>query len=142
MTIGAWVVVGVIALTGVVPAAILVYTYICDRGYDAGEKWMPITAISITLVTIAVCLLFIWYRGNSESGKRALKDQESNLNGGIERIVSVYDINGELIKQYHGKFDIETDQRSYILFDDENGNRHIIYYTTGTILVEEKGEET
>lgn len=67
-----------------------------------------------------------------------MKDQQSNLNGGIERVVSVYDIDGDLIVQYSGKFDIETDRESYILFDDEQGKRHIIYYTTGTIIVDEK----
>ena len=56
----------------------------------------------------------------------------------IERTVSVYDVNGQLIKEYSGKFDIETDRESYILFDDEDGNRHMIYYTTGTIIVDEK----
>ena len=39
------------------------------------------------------------------------KDQQSNLSGGIDRTVSVYDVNGQLIKEYSGKFDIETDQR-------------------------------
>ena len=52
--------------------------------------------------------------------------------------MSVYDINGILIKQYDGKFDIETDRNNYILFDDETGKRHVIYYTTGTVIVDEK----
>lgn len=74
---------------------------------------------------------------NSETGKRALKDQQSNFGNGISRTVTVYDLNGKIIKEYTGKFDIETDKESYILFDDENGKRHIIYYTTGTITVDE-----
>lgn len=90
------------------------------------------------ILTIAICGVYIWYRSNSESGRRALRDQESNLTGGIERTVSVYDINGNLIKEYSGKFDIETDRASYILFDDENGDRHMIYYTTGTIIIDER----
>lgn len=85
----------------------------------------------------AICLFAAWWQLNTESGRRALKDQQSNLSGGIERTVSVYDINGKLIKQYAGRFDIETDRESYILFDDENGDRHMIYYTTGTVVVDE-----
>lgn len=75
---------------------------------------------------------------NTEAGQRALKDQQSNFGGGIVRTVEVYDIEGNLIKTYEGKFDIETDKDNYILFDDEKGLRHIIYFTTGTIIVDEK----
>lgn len=77
---------------------------------------------------------------NTESGKRAIKDMESEMNKGIHRTVSVYDVNGELIKEYKGKFDVDTgscETAPYIVFDDENGKRHIIYYTTGTILIDE-----
>lgn len=133
MTIGAWVVVGVIGLFGIALAVLLTICAVSEKSaaYTAG-------AILTLIVTVALCGLFIWYRNNSASGQRALKDQQSNLSGGIERTVSVYDINGELIERYSGKFDIETDRSSYILFDDEQGKRHIIYYTTGTIIVDEK----
>lgn len=96
-----------------------------------------IGAITSLIVTAAICIFAAWWNLNTESGRRALKDQQSNLSGGIERTVSVYDINGTLIKRYSGKFDIETDKESYILFDDEDGDRHIVYYTTGTIIVDE-----
>lgn len=78
---------------------------------------------------------------NTESGKRAIKDLDSEMNNGIARTVSVYDISGELIKEYTGKFDVDTGNSHgapYIVFDDERGKRHIIYYTTGTILIDEK----
>lgn len=133
MTIGAWVVVGVFGFFGIALAVLAAIIAVTEKSasYTAG-------AILTLIVTVALCGLFIWYRSNSASGQRALKDQQSNLSGGIERTVSVYDINGELIEQYSGKFDIETDRSSYILFDDEQGKRHIIYYTTGTIIVDEK----
>ena len=66
------------------------------------------------------------------------KDWISETSGGIERVVTVYDINGQVIQTYEGKFDIETNEQNYILFEDENGERHTIYYTTGTIIVDEK----
>ncbi|MBC5723085.1 hypothetical protein H8S11_09690 [Flintibacter sp. NSJ-23] len=99
---------------------------------------LSVATAATVLITALISGIYIWYRLNSESGRRALKDQQSNLSGGIERTVSVYDVNGQLIKEYSGKFDIETDRESYILFDDEDGNRHMIYYTTGTIIVDEK----
>ena len=77
-------------------------------------------------VGVAICAGIVWWSFGTESGKRAYKDQQSNIGGGIQRTVSVYDVNGELIKEYAGKFDIETDNESYILFDDEDGHRHIV----------------
>ena len=133
MTIKAWVIVGFITLFGV--GTLL--SFFTEHS-NINKRYAIGGSIFIGILTIAICLLFIWYRTNSASGQRALKDQRSNLSGGIERVVSVYDITGELIQQYSGKFDIETDRESYILFDDENGKRHIIYYTTGTIVVDEK----
>ena len=78
-----------------------------------------------------------WYYNSTESGKRAIKDWQSNTTGGITRTVTVYDINGKEIAKYEGKFDVEYDAER-IKFDDEEGKRHIIYYTTGTIIIDEK----
>lgn len=132
MTIGAWCLLLLIFFMG---AGLAGFVFSC--GLDCESKAALGIAGVILVLTVAACILFFWYRSNSASGQRALKDQESDLNGGISRTVSVYDINGNLIQQYSGKFDIETDRESYILFDDEDGARHIIYYTTGTIIVDE-----
>lgn len=131
MTIGAWVwLIVFLVLTIVVTAAFLLAA-------DASNKTWKITLAIVVAICFSLSSLFIWYRNNSESGQRALKDQESNLNGGIERTVSVYDISGNLIKEYVGKFDVDTDRNSYILFDDADGRRHVIYYTTGTVIIDE-----
>ncbi len=135
MTIGAWVLVGGIVCCGLfIAVLVLVFS---DEFERTGKIVCRGIAVVSLLITAIICGIYIWYRSNSESGRRALRDQESNLNGGIERTVSVYDINGNLIKEYSGKFDVETDRESYILFDDENGDRHMIYYTTGTIIIDE-----
>lgn len=116
----------------------LVFAVINARDEEAGY------AIASLLIGFIIGGLFIGgaiFYLNTESGKRAIKDMESEMNNGIHRTVSVYDVNGELIKEYSGKFDVETGNESnapYIVFDDENGKRHIIYYTTGTILIDEK----
>lgn len=132
MTIGAIIGICVIGLIGLGCA---IFAFVVAH-HDKNIAALIIGAI-IIIITIAVCVLIGWWNLNSASGRRAYKDQESNLNGGIERIVTVYDINGDIIETYKGKFDIETDRESYILFDDEHGLRHIIYYTTGTITVDE-----
>jgi hypothetical protein len=66
-----------------------------------------------------------------------MKSQESNFNGSIERTVKVYDIKGEIIAEYEGKFDVDHNQNR-IIFDDENGKRHIIYYNMATVIIDEK----
>lgn len=73
----------------------------------------------------------------SESCGRSCKDWQSDYNGGLHRTVKVYDINGELVAEYTGKFDIETDNETYILWDDELGKRHIIYFSTFNIIIDE-----
>lgn len=133
MTIGA--IIGIIFVGLVGFGAII--TLIRSFEYEKKNAVFWIIGAIIIMLTIGLCVLIGWWNLNSASGRRAYKDQESNLNGGIERIVTVYDINGDIIETYEGKFDIETDRESYILFDDEQGQRHIIYYTTGTIIVDE-----
>ena len=98
---------------------------------------------------IIVCIVIavgVWgagwfYCNHTEGGKRELKTQQSNFNGGIERRVLVYDVSGNVIADYQGKFDVAYDDNR-ILFDDEEGLRHIIYYPTGTVIIDEiKAEE-
>ncbi len=89
------------------------------------------------LLTIGIIVGSIWYFNNTESGKRNVKDWQSNIDNGIERIVTVYDVSGKEIKKYEGRFDVSYDS-DRIKFDDEQGKRHVIYYTTGTITIDEK----
>lgn len=79
-------------------------------------------------VTLIIVLLFgmFWYFDNTASGQRALLDQKSDFNNGIERTVTVYTANGEVIAQYTGKIDIDTNDGGYVKFDFE-GKRYIYY---------------
>lgn len=106
-----------------------------------GDTGVGASVMVLALLLAATLIITPFVYMGTEKGKRALKDQKSNFNNGIERVVKVYDISGELIEQYEGKFDIEVSNSSgtpYIVFDDDKGKRHIIYYTTGTIIVDEK----
>ena len=131
MTIGSIVVLVVIAVIGLGITTFCIYAAKSDGNVAAG-----ITGAVVFVITVALCFAIAWWQLNTESGKRALKTQQSNLNGGITRCVTVYDVEGDEIARYTGKFDVEhTDDR--IMFDDETGKRHVIYYTTGTITVDE-----
>ena len=101
------------------------------------KGWIIISIIGIVLCITAWGLGF-WYYNNTESGKRALKTQESNLGGGIEREITVYDLNGEVIEQYSGKFDVDfdnTESGERVVFDDENNLRHVIYPGGGVVII-------
>jgi len=135
MTITTIIEIIVVAIAGLILAGLLF------RGY-AEEKSIGLLAagISTVIVAIGICAILVWVQLFTEAGKREYKTQQSNFNGGITRRLNVYDMEGDLIQSYTGKFDIEfSDGR--VLFDDENGLRHTIYFTTGTITVDELAEE-
>lgn len=115
--------------------SIIVIAFLIGYGLESTISGLVTFIVGILLL---VCLFFgqLWYYNNAESGKRAIKSQESNFKGGITREVKVYDVNGKVIQEYKGKFDIDYDD-DRIIFDDEKGNRHVIYYPTGTVIVDE-----
>ena len=82
-------------------------------------------AISIILSTVLL-LGMRWYYTSTASGKRALTDEYSELNDGLERIVTVYTADGDIIAQYEGRIDIEGNDGGYVLFDFE-GRRYTYY---------------
>lgn len=90
----------------------------------------------ITMI-LALVMLCVFLCSCSEGCARSCKDMDSNFNGGLYRTVKVYDIEGDLVAEYTGKFDIETDHSTYILWDDEMGKRHIIYFSTFNIIIDE-----
>lgn len=86
--------------------------------------------IVVWLVVIAIilgCFFGLrWLYNNTASGQRMMTDQKSNFNGGLDRIVTVYTANGDVIATYEGKIDIEGNDGGYILFDFE-GKRYMYY---------------
>lgn len=114
--------------------AVLIYVICIGIAYSVDRVWVGV--ILGTLLTIAIFAAFQFYFGHTEAGARAIKTEQSNLCGGIDRTVEVYDATGNLIKTYHGKFDVDYDDNR-IVFDDENNMRHVIYYPTGTVIIDE-----
>lgn len=85
--------------------------------------------VSIIVAFLVILGLFFgmrWYFQNTASGQRALTDQKSNLDNGLERTVTIYTADGEIIAQYTGKIDIEGNDGGYVLFDYE-GKRYTYY---------------
>jgi hypothetical protein len=134
LTIGNWILIIGIALTGIVFAIAAFYeesTYV---------------GIGLLIITIGICVALMfycnWYNTNTAQGARNLKDQKSNLGGGLEREIIITAEDGREIFHYEGKVDIETNHdgnANYILFESEEGKRYIIYYgIMDTVLIIEK----
>lgn len=90
---------------------------------------IPGKIVSVVVAILLIMGLFFgmrWYFQNTASGQRALTDQKSDLDNGLERTVTIYTADGEIIAQYTGKIDIEGNDGGYVLFDYE-GKRYTYY---------------
>ena len=133
LTIRAWVIWIIIILFTLWISWLIFY----GMGYNTNKKKAAIKTIVITIIVAVISMIgFSWYYTYTAAGERARKTQDSNLKYGLNRRIEVYDATGNLIKTYEGKFDIEYDS-DRIIFDDENRLRHIIYYPTGTVIIDE-----
>lgn len=83
-------------------------------------------SIKIILATVLTIVLLLCFTGCTESTKRAMVDLKSDYLGGLDRTVTVYTADGEVIAQYTGKIDIESNAGGYVKFDFE-GKRYIYY---------------
>ena len=68
----------------------------------------------------------LWYFNCTADGQRQIVDQRSNLSNGLDRVVTVYTADGDVIAQYEGQIDIEANDGGYIKFDFE-GKRYMYY---------------
>ena len=101
------------------------------------SKKIKTAALSLGMVGLVAGTLSL---SGCASCSRATKSLSSDLDGGMYRIVRVYDVNGDLISEYAGFFDVEYDNNR-IIFDDEDGKRHQIFIGTGTVEIDEVTEE-
>ena len=135
MTIGGWILFSIVTF-----CFFTVYWFIWTEAMENSTRILWGSVFGAILVLVLIGLLF--YYNCTESGHRAMKSQSIDFNNGINREVKVYDMNGELVEEYKGKFDYETNEdRTVIVFDDENGKRHEIFFPTGTVSINEIGEE-
>ncbi len=130
MTIGGWILFGLLVVCYLGAALFVIFVAETQR---TGTVIALLSAAALTFVSYNGLQ---WYFTSTARGQRAVKTQESNLNNGIERTVEVYDAVGNLLRSYSGRFDIDYDENR-IIFDDENNKRHVIYYPTGTVIVDE-----
>lgn len=93
------------------------------------RKAVYIAALVISVLAIVtVCGL-----AGCSSCSRSVKSMSSDISGGLNRTVTLYDNTGKEIKSWHGKIDLESNDQE--VFFDLNGKRVIIQ---GGIVVSEE----
>ena len=132
MTISAY---GVLAT---VVVCLIVVVALIWMGTESVSKTI-VSAIVATIVAFGIFFGMRWYYSSTAGGLRAMKDQQGNLENGLERTIKVYNIDGKEIWNYSGKMDLAYDGDGSIYYDDaKTGKRTIIYNPTGITIVEEK----
>ena len=85
-------------------------------------------AVLITIILVSGFL------SGCSAWSRMGKSISSDMKGGLNRTVTLYDYNGEEIRHWSGKFDV-SESENEVYFDDQNGKRIIIH---GGIIVNEE----
>lgn len=90
-------------------------------------------AMAVGLI-IGVMLIGVTLFAGSSSVKRNVKSVTSDLGGGLERTVTLYDYTGKEIERWTGKFDVSESENE--VYFDVDGKRVIIH--GGIVVNEEK----
>lgn len=121
----------------VIIIGICIVVLFAAMGDDDLTRWVSIIC---GIVFVIIVIATGWYNTHTATGQRALKDNKSNINNGIEREILITAEDGREIFRYEGKVDIESNHTdNYIKFESEEGKRYIIYYgIQDTIQIIEK----
>lgn len=118
MTISGWVLFGFIVAMAFAIAFVI--------SLDFGKSGKAISSIIAGFISLIALGGMLWYFNCTADGQRQIVDQRSNLSNGLDRIVTVYTADGDIIAQYKGQIDIEANDGGYIKFDFE-GKRYMYY---------------
>ncbi len=97
------------------------------------KRLLLTSVVLLALTLIGGCNVWYW---NTESGQRVVKDWKSNNVGGLNRTVEVYTQDGELLKSYTGKIDVQNNDYGNKVLFDLDGKRYVFY--NAVVVVEEK----
>lgn len=127
MTIKGW------AIFGIVTACVIGFTAVAFLFVNenmARSKKRIFTSLGVVLVAgsliIGAFAGLHWYYTETAEGRRAVIDQQSNINNGLERTINILNADGEVIRTYTGVIDIEGNDGGYVVFD-YNGRRYTYY---------------
>lgn len=122
MTISSWIGFIILALC-VLAVGIGVFVMLLDD--DKPVAGAICLVVSLALIA-GIYGAFRWYHTSTASGIRALTDQKAELSNGLNRHITIYTADGNVIAEYEGKIDLEDNAGGYVLFDYE-GKRYTYY---------------
>ena len=134
----------VIALTGigwaggVLAAVFIIRSFVHANsvsGYDFDKESRKLIAIGVLGVVILITAIILYFNFTAVGEQQV--QAWSAQSAGIQRKIEVYSMTGEKISEYSGVFNIEYDDNRVEIYDTEKGERIIIYYKNGTIIVTE-----
>ena len=92
------------------------------------------SGVLIFIIVVVLMVGMLIFAFSSANFQRTLKSWKSNYTGGLYRIVSVYDYNGNLLREY-GPAMIDISESENETFFDYNGTRIVIH--NAIVIVEE-----
>jgi len=87
--------------------------------------WLIVTGL-VLMLSLSGCA----------SWERAKKDTDSELGNGLPRRIRVYNVDGKVIFDQKGKFDIYYKDHD-VQYIDQKNRKHNIYIGSGTVIVDE-----
>lgn len=120
-------------LIGILGVAVAIACAVTLESFGA-----KIIGVILSLLFAIACIAFnVWYVNDTQSGVRLQNNIRSNYEGGINRTITVYDLQGKKVQEYEGHYDIKWED-DRVLFDNaETGERHVIYLTTFNVITDE-----
>ena len=92
------------------------------------------SSVLIVIIVVALVIGLLIFTFSGAGFQRTLKSFKSNYTGGLYRTVSVYDYNGNLLREY-GPAMIDISESENETFFDYNGQRIVIH--NAIVIVEE-----
>ena len=111
-------------LLGLIVAMAFAIAFIISLDFSKSGK--AISFIIAGFISFVALIGMLWYFNCTADGQRQIVDQRSNFSNGLDRVVTVYTADGDVIAQYEGQIDIEANDGGYIKFDFE-GKRYMYY---------------
>lgn len=78
------------------------------------------------IIFLVAMIMLVSCLSGCSSCSRAMTDIKSDIGGGLERTITVYTADGNVIASYQGKIDIASNEGGYVKFDFD-GKRYIYY---------------
>ena len=89
-------------------------------------------------IIIAIAIMATMLTGCA-SFERSIKDLESDFSGGLDRTLTVYNANGDVLKTYKGKIDLASTEGGIVKFDLDG--KRIMYYNCYVEVIEDDNED-